>query len=304
MPSPSIRWERNAMTKEQKQFSGGWKWVALDILQDYLKTYCEALEDRRFTRHYAEPFAGMGRYELSRDKSQPKLLPDDGFTDTAIIALETDPGFHVHHFNAVKDDYVAGIRRMAADFSGTKVKISCRGADKFTKNLCSSLGALDRAVLFVDPHGAKIGWKTIVEAASTRKVDLWLMFPRLTVLQMMKVSKNEIKQSSRKILNRMLGTNAWEEDLYPEGHRQSQSIFDVAAAAAPKRAGFSEVESWITQRIRSVFAHVSAPAPLVNSKNNAMYLLYFASPKAANARVAVDTIQRVLQKRGRSYIAG
>lgn len=274
-----------------------------DILQGYLKAYCETMEGQGFKTHYVEPFAQTGRYAPNTDANQLKLFPDDCFNDSSVVALKTDPEFDVYHFNALKADCENGMKRVATGFPDKGIEISCGEANKFTKDFCSSLKASDRAVLFVDPPGAKMEWKTIRKVASTRKIDLWMKFPFSTVLQMTRKEKGNVPKSSREKLDRMLGPDAWEECLYPGGPQQRRSIFDSECGGAVlERVERSRVESWLAERLRSVFDHVSDPVPLVNIKKAPMFLLFFASQHMANGKAAGDIIRCVMRKRGRRYM--
>lgn len=291
------------MTEEQQRSDGVGMRDVFDILQGYLKAYCETMQGQGFKTHYVEPFAQTGRYAPNTDANQLKLFPGDCFDDSSVVALKTDPEFDVCHFNALEADCKDRMKHMAAEFSDKEVEISCGEANEFTKAFCSSLKASDRAVLFVDPPGAKMEWKTIRKVASTRKIDIWMKFPFSTILQMARKEKRNIPKSSRRKLDRVLGPDAWEECLYSDGHQQRRSIFDAECGdTVLERVERSKVESWLTERFRSAFDHVSDPVPLLNAKKATMSLLFFASPQTANEKVAGDIIRCVMRKRGRRYM--
>lgn len=53
-----------------------------------------------------------------------------------------------------------------------------------------------RALVFLDPYGMQVEWKTIKSIAVTQAIDLWILFPLGTVNRLLK-NDGEIRSSLR-----------------------------------------------------------------------------------------------------------
>lgn len=129
-----------------------------------------------------------------------------------------------------------------------------------------------------------------------------MLFPLLAVLRMTPISGS--KPELEKKLNQVLGTASWQEAFYKEEYRPSQSadLFgEVAGDASSKRIKKSGVEKWVTDRLKSIFSHVTEPLELTN-KNRPLFLFYFAvSNESVKAKQLADRITRsVIRQNGGS----
>lgn len=79
------------------------------------------------------------------------------------------------------------------------------------QELCDKDWPKHRAVLFLDPYGMQVEWKTIEAVARTRPIDMWLLFPLGIGVNRLLTKSGEIPPSWRSRLDLLLGTTDWYE---------------------------------------------------------------------------------------------
>lgn len=196
-------------------FGGIWTQKKLEILEKYLGFYTQALKNQPFKLHYADAFAGTGSHtpkHLDLD-SQQGLIEMEELKGSVSRALEVDPGFHQYHFNDLNPQHVEALEEVAAVYPDKKVTIHQSDANDFVPRFCQSLGRNDRAVLLLDPYSTQLNWRSLDPVAKSEKVDLWLLFPISALSRMTPRSGSKVQESWRETLNRLLGTDDWQNAL-------------------------------------------------------------------------------------------
>jgi three-Cys-motif partner protein len=178
------------------RFGGDWTSAKLDVLAGYLQGYTTALKDkpspdRPFRKGYIDAFAGTGYREARRDDSdkpiaQGLLFPDlaeqepqallDG---SARLALKTEPRFDSYLFIERSSERYHRLKELRKEFPNLANDIQVRQGDanQEIQDLCKKDWSSHRAALFLDPYGMQVEWSTIEAIASTKAIDLWLLFP-------------------------------------------------------------------------------------------------------------------------------
>ena len=115
-------------------------------------------------------------------------------------------------------------------------------ANGYLKDLCGKNWRAHRALVFLDPYGMQVEWKTIESIAQTEAIDLWLLFPIGTVNRLLK-RNGEIRPSIREKLNLFFGNEQWFEVFY----RLAQRIPIFNEDEQWEKTGdiFSEIEQYI-----------------------------------------------------------
>jgi three-Cys-motif partner protein len=73
------------------------------------------------------------------------------------------------------------------------------------QKLCDKDWTSRRAVLFLDPYGMQVEWRTIEAIAATKAIDLWLLFPLGIGVNRLLTKSGDIPESWRNRLNLLLG---------------------------------------------------------------------------------------------------
>ena len=307
------------VTGNPHAFGGPWTDQKLGILREYLTAYTTALSKTKFKKGYIDAFAGTGQRESSADaklrksrrlqhergRAQPELPdvidsaegddePVQRFLDgSARVALQCIPAFDRYVFIEKKSARCRELEQLKSDFPEMAEKILIRQGDANTRilEMCNKNWKRNRAVLFLDPYGTQVRWKTIEAIAKTKAIDLWVLFPLGPVNRMLTQS-GEIPQEWRECLNELLGTKDWYDHFYQIS--QDETLFGKHTRLV--KAGREAISKYFLDRLRTCFAGVAPnPAVLYNSKNSPLYLLCFAAGNQTGAPIALDIATHILK---------
>lgn len=253
------------------KFGGDWTKQKLDVLKKYFKFYTTALKNKPFKKIYIDCFAGSGEIEISGDE---KI---DGST---IMALNLDCKFDEYHFIEKDKNNYKELEKLKEKYSDLNIYTyneDCNEAlPKIIKQIdwCSS-----RGILFIDPYATQLDFNTLKVVSATKSIDVWYLFPFHAVNRMLKKDKN-INDEWKKVLNRCLGDDSWEDDLYFE-NTQLNIFNDVEY----EKVSPEIVQQFICKKMKEVFPYVSEKYfVLKNSRNSPLFLLFLLisndSPKA------------------------
>jgi three-Cys-motif partner protein len=182
------------------EFGGDWTAAKLEVLADYLKAYTTALKNQPFRKWYIDGFAGSG--SILRGKPGPgpdsqALFPKEDSVDpgrildgSARIALKTTPRFD--HFVFIERDVERCNRlhdlRAELSVPATDVQIVQDDVNAALAGIQKADWVNRRAVLFLDPYGMQLEWRTIEAIAATKAIDMWLLFPLMGASRMLTAS--------------------------------------------------------------------------------------------------------------------
>ncbi len=286
------------------RFGGDWTAEKLDVLAKYLASYTTALKGQRFRKAYVDAFAGTGYRTARSDEAtdaQAPLFPDlaqqepqallDG---SARLALKTEPRFDRYIFIERSLERCAHLEALKSEFPHLQRDIEIRRgeANAEIQDLCSRNWLSRRAVMFLDPYGMQVDWKTVEAIAKTRAIDLWLLFPLGIGVNRLLTRSGEIPRSWRRRLDALLGTVDWYEELYQV--EDSPGLFANVEDRVVK-ATTETIGRYFQQRLRSVFAAVAdRPRVLRNRANCPLYLLCFAAGNEKGAPIAIRIANHLL----------
>jgi len=212
---------------------------------------------------------------------------------SARIALQTQPPFDKYVFIEKDPAKCEVLEDLKASFPESARKIDIRNGDANTciASMCSPRRdwTRHRAVMFLDPFGMQVGWKTIELIAATRAIDLWYLFPIGSVNRLL-----ERKQCQHggfaDCLDRTLGARDWRDVFYKRS--VEQALFGSGFDSLEKDASFEEIGRYIVTRLKTVFAGVvEVPYVLRNSKSAPLFMLCFVvgnpNPKALGPALTI-----------------
>lgn len=295
------------------RFGGNWTTAKLDVLARYLTSYTTALKEKPSKEHpfrkaYIDAFAGTGYREVRREdeptaSSQATLLPDlaaeepqsllDG---SARLALGTEPPFDRYVFIERSAARCAQLEELRSKFPRRAKDIDIRHGDANVEiqALCNKDWSSHRAVLFLDPYGMQVEWRTIEAIAATKAIDLWLLFPLGIGVNRLLIKTGDIPESWRRRLDTLLGTKDWYEEFYQVEHRPTLfgEVEDVIVKATTETIG-----RYFNERLKTVFTAVAEePKVLRNSARCPLYLLCFAAGNKNGAPTALRIANHLLKR--------
>jgi three-Cys-motif partner protein len=272
-------------------FGGSWTEDKLSRLRKYLAAYATALKGQPFDRLYIDAFAGTGYRQAKTDDDQPHLGLDNiqvFMAGSAQIALEVEPAFQRYIFIEKSRTKIDELRRLSTKFPGRHVDFENRDANAAICDLCSKTNwRRNRAVVFLDPYGAQVEWRTIEAIAATKAIDLWYLFPAGACGRLLP-REGGVPAKWEVTLDRLLGLEDWREAFFTR--RAASDLFTGPAEDLVRDFDIAKCEEYFRKRLQSAFAGVADRAlPLRNSRNVCMYLLFFAcgNPRAKDLALRI-----------------
>ncbi|MBA3563951.1 MAG: three-Cys-motif partner protein TcmP [Gammaproteobacteria bacterium] len=302
----------NSDTKHH-QFGGQWTIRKLTVLAGYLQSYTTALKDKPtaespFRKAFIDAFAGSGYRDVRHDadnshESQSLLFPDlagdepqallDG---SAKLALQTEPPFDRYIFIDRSPARCARLEELKSEFPDRADRIDIQQGDANEKiqDLCETDWRSHRAVLFLDPYGMQVEWKSIEAVARTQAIDLWLLFPLGIGVNRLLTRSGDIPDSWRQRLNLLLGTQDWYDEFYRI--ETTPTLFGTEQERVVK-ASMETIGRYFNHRLKQIFAGViEEPGVLRSSLNNPLYLLCFAVGNVRGKPVALRIAEHLLKE--------
>ena len=277
-------------------FGGSWTRKKLDILGEYLDAYTTVLKNQRFRLIYVDAFAGEGVWSPDEEsgyttevygefqkvhEGSPKIAlgiqnrPFDRF-----VFVEKDPARCI------------SLANMSTEFSNRDIEIRNGDANAEIDTFCDSMGAFDRAVVFLDPFATQVSWDTVSNLAQTKKVDCWILFPLSAITRMMPVL-SEPSEVLAEQLDRIFGERRyWREEIYHPPNQQN--MFDDDPGQV-RTSGSRQIAACYRKRLNETFEKIApTPRTFYNSKQSPLFELFFAASNPTGAPKAVEIADHIL----------
>lgn len=288
-----------------QQFGGPWTEKKLQALEDYLNAYMTIMKGNRaaqsFRTTYLDGFAGSGRRHATESDQSGQLLlesfsePDtmDFYRGSARRALELEKPFDEYIFVDIAAECTKELEPLLSEFPNRSIRIVCKDANHFIPRWCNELERNDRALVFLDPYGMQVAWKTIEALAHTQKVDLWVLVPLGQAIARV-LPQHPPPLEWARALTKFFGTDDWEQHFYVL--EEQLTLFGVEEVQQ-RVFSYERATEYIVKRLRTVFAGVlDTPVVLTNSKDNPLYLLCFAASNPKGADPAIRIARDIARK--------
>lgn len=289
-----------------QDFGGDWTDEKLERVRKYLVAYTTIMSKQPFRFAYIDAFAGTGYRDLRREASSgelmfPELAEQESrhfLEGSARIALQIRPRFHKYIFIEKDGRRFEELNKLRNEFPSVQDDIILVNADAnsyLQEDLCENRNwRKHRAVLFLDPYGMQVEWKTIEAIARTQAIDLWILFPLGVAVNRLLRKDGNIDPIIRSRLDRLFGATDWYDAFYRTVSRVG--LFGEETTVE-KVGGFELIGNYFVKRLKTIFADVAEnPLPLYNSRNNPLYLLCFAAGNPKGAKTAVKIAQDILKR--------
>lgn len=233
---------------------GPWTERKLRAVGAYLEAFNIALKKLHFSRVYIDAFAGSGDRALP---DLPLLDNDPGVAQFAKgsvrIALDCKPEFHRLVFIEKSARHVADLEEIAGGYPGRSVEVCRADANQKLIEICGLWDSRRwRGVLFVDPYGCQVEWRTLEAVARTKAIDVWLLFPVNAVRRMLPRDA-EVVSSWRRRLTLLFGTDLWFDTFYRR-QEGDKDLFGHAGVELEREVSIENIESYYGERLDTIFA--------------------------------------------------
>jgi three-Cys-motif partner protein len=280
-----VRILRFAMTLKPRQidhsFGGYHTDLKLSTVEAYLKASTKALS-RKFKLWYIDAFAGTG-YRTVHHPAQPRGLfgtqaqPEkkELKRGSAQIAIDVKPQFDFLVFIERRKDFAQELEDLRAKHLQRNIQVINDDANAaIVALLRNNTWRSKRAVLFLDPYGMHVEWSTLEAVAKTEAIDVWYLFPLSGFYRQMPKLHARLDAQKRQALNRLFGSNSWENTFYPKGLQMRTLYGDTETVRIRRRARIKDYEAYTKERLSSIFGAVLDPMRLPREKGPTRYLLF------------------------------
>jgi three-Cys-motif partner protein len=261
--------------------------LKLSIVEKYLKAFTKALKPHFAELWYIDAFAGTGSRTVREEAREGDLIdaavPErvEQRRGSARIAIEVAPKFDRLVFIDSKPSHCAALRELAKQHSDREIIVVEGDANHAIQSTIRWDGWRQaRAVMFLDPYGMDVKWATLEAIADTKAIDVWFLFSLSGLYRQATRRSGDIDASKRAAITRILGTDAWEHELYSDlgqadmfGGQEKQRTADVKG-----------LEKYVKARLETIFPKVFEPLALPVEQKPQRYSLFLcisnSEPKA------------------------
>ena len=287
-------------------FGGDWTSDKLERLRRYLAEYAKIMAKQKFSFAYIDAFAGTGyisretresgEFSLFEELGQPEPLSFLG--GSAKVALETVPTFTKYLFIEKDIEHCKELKATCDEYPelASQVEIINADANAYLQDICDNrIWKKHRAVLFLDPYGMQVEWKTIESIGRTEAIDMWLLFPLGMSINRLLTKDGHIPQAWIDKLDRFFGTHEWMDEFYKQ--QIDNTIFGLETRVI-KACSFATIAQYFVNRLKVIFPSVAEnPLTLCNSKNVPLFLLCFAAGNKKGGPIAKRVAEYILSRK-------
>jgi three-Cys-motif partner protein len=254
--------------------------VKLLAVEKYLNAFTTALKKEGFRLLYFDGFAGSGNIQASSEIPLIKNGEDADLllTGSVIRALRVAHPFDEYVFiekSAAKRAELENVVERERPESAS-IRYVPGDANNAVLDFCRKTNwSRCRAVIFLDPFGNQVGWKTL-EAIANTKADLWYLFPAGLGVSRLISGDGSVDPGHRASLDRLFDGRRWEQALIEETGQAD--LFDTDVASRRKIATPEKITKFMIHCMKEPFGGrvLDQWLPLVNSRGGYLYSLLFA----------------------------
>lgn len=158
-----------------------------------------------------------------------------------------------------------------------------------------ALNRLDRAVIFLDPFGLSVRWRTVERMAATKKVDLWYLVPVDGMSRQIKDDGSFLPGAAK--IDELWGSPTWRAKAVRRVDA-TDDLFGTVDERLEKIARAKQFSEMFRDHLQDVFAGGVAKTylPLGRGKRHDFSLMFAcANPGAAASQTAMRIANHILR---------
>lgn len=278
----------------QQNTVGPWARQKLNGLEAYLSGYTTALKNQNFKTVFIDAFAGAGKSSVraawSGSDDDDILLFDDDFFQSQVEFIEGSPiralnlpnGFSEHYFFDLDPQRAELLSNLIVEYPTRKINVQVGDANQVIQSQISKIAkGATRGVAFLDPYGPHLAWATVESIAATKKFEVLINFPLGMAINRLITRSGEIPEKWRVDLNSCFGSSEWEVRSY----REQLDLFGDIQREKADNAGAQLLDLYC-QNLGTIFAHVSRPSVVRNTRGVPIYYMIWAGPHPLGHKIA------------------
>jgi three-Cys-motif partner protein len=172
----------DGMADSDHEFGGVSTDLKLSLVEGYLRAFTTALRNKFQKLWYIDAFAGTGERTVRHSAQDANLF--ESFTEERIarhrgsarIAIEVEPRFDRLIFMDENHRHCEALRSLGSNHPGRHIDVLEGNANDQVKQLLDGQRwSSTRAVMFLDPYGMSVDWKTLEVIRETSAIDVWYL---------------------------------------------------------------------------------------------------------------------------------
>ncbi len=275
------------------EFGGSWTQEKLNILRGYLDAYTAALKGQPFKLIYIDAFAGAGTW-IPRSNYDPNDYQEfrEVIEGSVTIAINIqDKPFDRLVFIEKDAQKSESLRDLRVAHPDRDIEVIIDDCNIALPEFCDRMGPFERAVVFLDPFATEVNWATVESIAATRKIDCWILFPRMAITRMMPLGSEPTEPLAQKLDMVFGGREHWRRSYRPSSQ---MSMFNDERGLE-RSSGGDRVAELYRERLESIFTRVApTKRTLYNSNNSPLFDLFFAASNRSGAPIAIKIADHLL----------
>ncbi len=278
---------------------GPWAREKLECLSRYLHEYTKILRKHPHLSYiYVDAFSGSGSHKLRKEPGSPvdqmdlgvvvRHLDDDHdhrqyIEGSPRVALGIEYPFQKYIFVEQNQRRVRALQGLQKDYPECEIYVRPEDCNPYIaqkllhpKRSWTNL----RAVVFLDPFGMQVPWRTIERIGETGSIEVLINFPVGMAIQRLLRRDGVFTPKGRRKLDQYFGSSDWYDVVY---HR-TKGLFGETLGKVPESN--QALTRWYRQRLKRSFRFVSTARLIRSDSNHPLYYLIHAGPNQTGSRIA------------------
>ncbi|MBO0952018.1 three-Cys-motif partner protein TcmP [Fibrella forsythiae] len=283
-------------------FGGSWTFQKVRIIEEYAKAYLQIMKEYPYWKlMYFDGFAGTGEFQV-KGKMNPSVFDDNtiGLFEGAartIASIKEPKPFDMCYFVELETQKALLLRASIEKIREGGVYVVEEDCNQKILDLAAFLtgkrgegGRNYKVLAFIDPFGMNVQWSSI-EALRGLGVDMWILAPTGIGANRLLTRNGQIPDSWANKLESFFGVS--KDLIYKNLYRETveTDLFgNTTTTLSKNKKALDEISRLYSERLLTVFKHVSNPYEMRNSTNSTMYHLYLASNNTTAVKIANDIV--------------
>ena len=282
------------MAVSDHEFGGVSTDLKLSVVGEYLSAFTTALRPTFSELWYIDAFAGTGeRTVVIPGRAADMLGPQveeriERRRGSAKIAIDVIPAFDRLVFMEKRPRHCAALHELRASHPKRFIDVVEGDANEAIVSFIKRHNwAGTRAVMFLDPYGMAVEWRTLEAIRATEAIDVWYLVSLAGLFRQATRNAENPDESKRNALTRMIGTSNWETAWY-QRFQHTDLLGEVDDVHA-RTVEVDDMEKYFGERLRGLFPKVLTPLRLNDDRGIPQFALFFAISNPAPKAISLAT---------------
>lgn len=259
----------------------------MDIVVSYAKAYLTIMNKQDWVKTlYFDGFAGSGSIEVDEEETIKG-------TALRILEIEEPKPFDLYYFVEKDEANKNALESIInGQFFGKNAHVVQADCNEKLIDMAHYLRKNKnfRALVFIDPYGMSVNWQSI-EALKDLGIDLWILVPTGVGVNRLLKNNGDISEGWLNRLEIFLGLPRQDILKHFYSHTEITTLFGTETEINKEKNTVEKVGKLYTQKLKTVFQHVSESFVMRNSTNSIMYHFMMATNNPTGLKIANEVLR-------------